>query len=70
MAHQILIWEYGYFWKYQVEDLEGPLIDFAPTIRNNANDDFLPAVCAPRFGSVTTTEVCDVFENSAIRYQY
>jgi len=57
-------------WTYQVEDLEGPFIDFASAIRNDANDDFLPAVCAPRFRSVAAAEVSDVLENPAVRYQY
>ena len=58
--------ECEYFWTYQVEDLKGPLVDFAPTIGNDANDDFLPAVRAPRFRSVTTAEVSDILENSVI----
>lgn len=60
---------YGNFWTHKVEDLEGPFVDLAPAIRNDTNDDFLPAICAPRFRSVPTAEVSDVLQNSAVRYQ-
>lgn len=50
--------------------MEGSFVDFTATIRNDANDDLLPPVCAPRLGSAATTEVGDVLQDSGVRYQY
>lgn len=64
------MWQYWYFWTHQVEDLEGSLIDFTPAVRNDANDNLLPAVCAPCTGSVAATEVGNVLQNPGVWYQY
>jgi hypothetical protein len=48
---------------HEVEDLEGPFVHFASPVRNDTNNDFLPTICAPRFGSVASAEVSDVLEN-------
>lgn len=58
------------FCTYQAEDLESSFVYFTPTIGNNADDNFLPTLCAPGAGSVATTEVGDILENSEVRYQY
>ena len=59
-----------FFSAYKIEDLQGPFIHFAPAVGNDANDDFLPAIRTPRFGSVATAEVSNVLENSVVGYQH
>ena len=55
---------------YLIEEFEDLLIDLAPTIRNNANNDFLPAIFAPCLGSFGIAEVSDILNNPAIWRQH
>jgi hypothetical protein len=59
-----------WIWTYFIEEFEDPLIDLAPTIRNNANDDFLPAIFSPCLGSFDIAEVSDILDHPAIWRQY
>ena len=42
-------------------------IDFISAIRNNANDDLLPAVSAPRSRPLEAAEVSNVLDDSEVR---
>lgn len=50
--------------------MKGSFVDFAPTVRNDADNNLLPTICAPHGGSVATTEVGDILQNSGVWYQY
>ena len=49
----------------QGEDLQRPFIDLASSIRHDTNDYLLPAVGTPHLGSVTATQVRNIFDDTA-----
>lgn len=53
---------------HQCKHLKGALVDFASTIRNDADDDLLPAFLAPHFGAVSATEVGNVLDDAYQKY--
>jgi hypothetical protein len=53
---------------HQIENLEGSLVDFVPTITDDADHDFLPAIGAPRLRTAAGTQMGYIFNDAAKLY--
>jgi len=47
----------------KTEDLKSPLVDFIPSIGNDANNDLFPSLGTPGFGTTPRTEMSNVFDD-------
>ena len=54
----------GYRDTYKSEHLERALVDLAPTIRHDANDNLLPSVGTPHLRLRPAAQMCDVLEHA------
>ena len=48
---------------HKLKNLENSGVNDLPSIRNNADHDFLPRFRTPSLGTITRSEMCDVLDN-------
>ena len=49
---------------YKGQNLQGALVDLAPAVRHDTNDNLLPAVRTPHLGTVPAAQVCNVLDDA------
>jgi hypothetical protein len=54
---------------YKVKDLKCAFVDFAPSIRNDADHDFLPSFGTPHLGAVPSAKVGNILDDT-VAQQY
>lgn len=50
---------------HQSKDLKGASVNLASAVGDNADDDFLPTISAPRLGAISTTEMSNILDDAA-----
>jgi hypothetical protein len=55
---------------YKTKDLKSALIDFTPSVRDNAYNNLFPSFRAPRLRTCTTTKMTNILNDAISRKSY